>query len=188
MASRHKFWFGESTFSNILAGTGVPPNMVSYERLADMKFDGELCQVVRSKARREMLIISKASGLLRGYALIDPKRYAVQSRSVGVFLFDRQLDKSNIPDSLQSVLKEITGVEFSTTEEYDEWFRKNEANITAQKKWELTAAWWISSDWSDQTARLLVRFRDYREIAPGITWPFREDLSLIHISEPTRPY
>ena len=89
--------------------------MVSYERLADMKFDGELCQVVRSKARHEMLIISKASGLLRGYVLIRPKRYA-------------QLDK--FPDSLQSVLKEITGVEFSTSEEYSEWFRKNEANIT----------------------------------------------------------
>ena len=161
MASRHKFWFGESTFDNILAGTGVPPNMVSYERLADMKFDGELCQVVRSKARLEMLIISKASGLLRGYVLIEPKRY--------VHLV------SNIPDSLQSVLKEITGVEFSTTEEYYEWLRKNEANITAQIKWELTAAWSVSDDWSDQTAYLLVRFRDYREIAPGITWPFRED-------------
>ena len=162
MASRHKFWFGESSSHNILIGTGVPPNMVSYERLADMKFDGELCQVVRSKARHEMLIISKASGLLRGYVLIEPKRYA-------------QLDMSNIPDSLQSVLKEITGVEFSTTEEYYEWFRKNEANITAQIKWELTAAWSVSDDWSDQTAYLLVRFRDYREIAPGITWPFRED-------------
>ena len=131
--------------------------------MADMKFDGELCQVLRSRARQEMLIISKASGLLRGYVLVDPKR------------FWYEIYESNITGKLQTALKEITGVEFSTTEEYYEWGKKNEANISAQQGWEQAVAWTTASDWSEQTAKLLVRFRDYREIAPGIMWPFRED-------------
>ena len=48
---------------------------VVFVGLPDKAFDGELCHVVQSKVRREMLLISKASGLLRGDVLIDPSGY-----------------------------------------------------------------------------------------------------------------
>jgi hypothetical protein len=73
LSTRHEFWWGDNGGRRkILSGTGVPPAMAEYEQLPDKTFDGELCQVIRSKARQEMLLISKASGLLRGYVLIDP--------------------------------------------------------------------------------------------------------------------
>jgi beta-lactamase regulating signal transducer with metallopeptidase domain/thiol-disulfide isomerase/thioredoxin len=157
LATRHVFWWGDNGDNRkILSGTGVPPAMADYEPLPDKTFDGELCHVIRSKARREMLLISKESGLLRGYVLIDPSGYH--------------------DDFYKSEeLKKITGVEFSSLLEYTNWSRENQSKLSAQQKWELSKARSLACDWSTPTASLLVRFRDYREIAPGIMWPFRED-------------
>ena len=55
--------------------------------------------------------------------------------------------------------------------------RENESKMIDQQKWELAMAWSLACDWSTPAAKLLVRFRDDREIAPapGIMWPFHED-------------
>jgi thiol-disulfide isomerase/thioredoxin len=145
-----------ATIANFVAGTGVPPEMADYEQLPDRTFDGELCHVVRSSARQEMLLISQASGLLRGYVLINPSGY---------------------PDEFckSEKVKEISGVEFSSQREYSNWSRDNELKMSDQQKWDLAKEWSLACDWSSPPASLLVRFRDYREIAPGIMWPFRED-------------
>ncbi len=157
LATRHVFWWGDNgDHRKILAGTGVPPSLADYEQLPDREFDSEVCHVIQSKARREMLIISKASGLLRGYVLIDPHKHA------------EDVYKSE-------TVKRITGVEFKTAHEYTNWSRENELTMTSRQRWELSKAWSLAADWSSSESSLLVRFRDYREIVPGVIWPFRED-------------
>lgn len=155
--TRHAFWWGETgDHGKLLAGTGIPPGMADYEQLPDKTFDGELCHIIQSKARQEMLLISNASGLLRGYVLIRPSGY---------------------PDEFykSEEVKKITGVEFSSQHEHTNWFRENESKMSDQARWELVKSWSLACDWSTPAASLLVRFRDYREIAPGIMWPFHED-------------
>ena len=174
-ASPHTFWFGSSQRYRSFTRNITPANITNYERLADMKFDGELCQVVRSTARQEMLIISKASGLLRGYAVIRHKPSVTPFFNIDKFQNWANSDKSEIAFDLRNSLKDITGVDFSTKLNYFEWYRKNEVNLSIQQKQQLEVAVMLSLDWSRPLAAILMRFRDYREIAPGIMWPFRED-------------
>ena len=157
LATRHQFWWGANNgHKKILSGTGVPPILAQYEKLADMEFDGETCKVLRSKARKEMLVISKTSGLLRGYVLVEPAPPQDKGQQF-------------------EIAKKILGIDVSTIEELREWYQQNESDVTEQQEWELDVARSMASDWSEPKPSLLVRFRDYREIAPGIMWPFRED-------------
>lgn len=157
LATRHRFWWGEnSDHRKILAGTGLPPQVAEYRQLADRMFGAELCSVIVSRARQEMLLISKTSGLLRGYVLIDPKNYAIDFYN-------------------SETVKNITGRTFATQREYGNWSYDNEHKMSQKQKSQLIKAWALAADWSSSKPTLLVRFTDYREIAPGIMWPFRED-------------
>ena len=175
IASRHTFWFGASRRWRSFARNCIPANLANYQQLADMKFDGEMCQVVRTVARQEMLIISKASGLLRGYVVIRPKGVSPFRRKKAFYAW-ADSGEPEMAIELRSALKNIAEVDFKTKLEFSAWYRKNEVYLSVQQKWKLEAAVLASLDWTDPTPTLLVRFRDYREIAPGILWPFREDL------------
>jgi thiol-disulfide isomerase/thioredoxin len=72
-------------------------------------------------------------------------------------------------------VKEITGQSFSTEQEYGKWFSTGFEQLPVEKKRQLSKAFneWIDVDKTRPS--LIVRFRDFREIAPGIWWPFRED-------------
>ena len=156
LMTRHEFWWGDNgSGRQILAGTDVPPSMAEYTRLPDEQFDGELCGVVESLSRKERMWIGKKSGLIRGYGLID----ATMNKQV------HQLD----------IVAAIAGKRFADWKEYREWYATISDQISQQQKWEISAAWAKSLDWTTKKLTLLIRFRDYREVAPGIMWPFRED-------------
>ena len=56
------------------------------------------------------------------------------------------------------------------------FLRKNTLKTNArEKQLKLDLAWLETQDFDTARPSLFVRFRDYREISPGIWWPFQED-------------
>jgi len=162
LATRHEFWWGDNSHHNQhFAGSLVPPSRSRYRSLGTEEFDGETCNVVESPTRMERLWISQDTGLIRGYLSFTAPR-----RNAG-------FGKSKFHTS--AAVQEITGRSFATLQEYTNWYLTEYEQLPVEKKWALSKAWTESIDWEKAQPTLIVRFRDFREIAPGIWWPFRED-------------
>lgn len=152
-AGVHSFWWGDNSETN-QNFSSLPPSMATYRPLADEGFGGETCYVVESTTRTERLWISQQTGRLRGYL------YSV---------YQGPFDNFHASEAV----KNITGRTFSSREEYAAWGASSAP--TAEMKLKLGVAWADSRDFSKSLPWIMVRFSDYREIGPGIWWPFHEE-------------
>ena len=162
LTTRHKFWWGDNSYhSQQIAGNSVPPSHSKYRSLETEVFDGESCDVVESPTRMERLWISRKTGFIRGYLSFSaPRQYPGYGES--------EFHKSE-------AVREINGRSFATPHEYLNWYRSEYEQLPVKKKWALSKAWSESIDWAKAQPLRIIRFRDFRQIAPGIWWPYRED-------------
>jgi thiol-disulfide isomerase/thioredoxin len=162
LTTRHKFWWGENSYhSQQIAGNFVPPSHSKYRCLEAELFDGESCEVVESPTRMERLWISQKTGFIRGYLSFSaPSQYPGYGES--------EFHKSE-------AVRKISGRSFATPHEYLNWYLSEYEQLPVEKKWALSKAWSESIDWAKAQPLRIVRLRDFREIAPGIWWPYRED-------------
>jgi len=157
MATRHVFWWGINSHDNqYFSGSLVPPSRSEYRTLGVENFDGETCTLVESRTRMERLWISRKTGLIRGIVNLNTD--------------GRRTDFYKSPQ-----VRQITGRSFDTQRQYDNWYRTRFEHLPVEKQWALFKAGTDSIDWTTVRPGLLVRFRDFREVAPGIWWPYRED-------------
>ena len=158
LATWHEFWWGDNNANHNqhFGGASVPPKVSTYHRLGDEEFDGETCEVVEARARFERLWISRKTGLIRGY--------------VNIYTNGQDPGFHN-----SKAVQDIAGRSFATRREYADWYRTERELLPEQKQWALHIAWSDSVDWGNTRPGLIVRFRDFREIAPGVWWPLRED-------------
>ena len=157
LATTHKFWWGDNNFPRHCFSS-IPPARGEYRELEEEEFDGELCDVVQSPIRQERLWFSQETGRLRGYLQLH---YAGPS-------FNEDFYKSD-------AVKSLSGKNFTTHAEYLAWYEIQYEKLSAEQQLEL-----ILASLKDQNPKylrpgILVRFRDYREILPGLWWPFQED-------------
>jgi hypothetical protein len=136
----------------------IPPEQAAYRFVATETFDGELCDVVESARRAERLWISRKSGLLRGLLIYF---------TAGPYASE--------PFFKNKAVEKIAGRSFANQTEYANWAGVMSYDHAIQ----------IAMVSSDTYAGLhkpneLVRFRDYREVAPGVWVPFREDRVFTH--------
>lgn len=155
LATTHKFWWGDNSYTH-QCFSSIPVELAEYRRLEAEEFDGELCDVIESPLRHERLWLSRRSGRLLGYLLYNTQGPA------------NDFGKSD-------VVAEIAGRRFETPSEFGQWYRREYDNLPKAKQLQLTLAALKTHDFNSATPSLLVRFRDYREVSPGIWWPFQED-------------
>lgn len=166
IATWHEFWWGDNNANHNqhFANAAVPPARVTYRHLGTAEFDGDTCNVVESRGRFERLWISQKTGLIRGYVHMNASA--------------RPTDLHN-----SARVQEIAGRSFATPREYIEWYRAASDQLSDEDKWALHIAWSQAIDWDRARPALVVRFRDFREIAPGVWWPFREDRAQGKVTE-----
>jgi hypothetical protein len=158
--SPHHFWWATSDEHDDNISL-VPPEEADYRFITREPFDHEICDVVESPSRAERLWIGRESGRLRGVLVI--------SRYRG--------DGSEEPFFQHARVEKIAGKRFNTQQEYVEWIRGKA--ITERQKIEIARAW-CELNFDLLGPNELIRFRDYREIAPGVWIPFREDRAFTH--------
>lgn len=154
--TRHEFWWGANDSHRHSLGTPVPPSESDYSFVAAEEIDGDLCDVVYSLTRLQQLWISQKSGLIRACATFHTNQM--------------------IPDFYKSdAVAIITGRKFASLQEYSDWLKAEEDRLSPEKRWQLSKAWTSTLDQAKLRLASFVRFRDFREIAPSIWWPFEED-------------
>jgi hypothetical protein len=152
----HRFWWGISTNHNDAISL-VPPELAAY-RFADSElFDGELCDVVESAARAERLWIGRQSRSLRG-VLVFRLRGALAE-----------------PFHTTELVERMAGRSFESREDFQAWV----VTLSEPQKTDLSIAW-NETYFGQFGPNELIRFRDYREVAPGVWIPFREDRAFTH--------
>jgi len=156
LTTSHKFWWGDNSEHSQGFWSWVAPEQVRYRMLPSEKFDGVECHVVESPRRRERLWIGKKSGRIQGY---------LQGR----FNFSEATEQFRTSEAM----RRIAGRTFDDRREYVHWYQAEDT--TEQQKEELETALATMMMEQPTQPRLLVRFRDFREISPGIWWPFVED-------------
>lgn len=172
-ATRHEFWWGDngSHDQHFGGSAACPPPLAEYQHAGTETFDGHVCDVVVSPGRMERLWICRKTGLIRGlasYLKSGPPRRPVQEQEVSWWQ--------------SAAVKELTGRTFESEEAYQSWGRSEGQNLSAEQKWQFGTKYreFMQFDFDrDAKVALLVRFRDFREVAPGVWWPFREDRSQI---------
>jgi cytochrome c biogenesis protein CcmG/thiol:disulfide interchange protein DsbE len=159
----HKFWWGTSSNSNDSI-SNVPPQLASY-RFADREiFDGELCDVVESATRAERLWIGRESRRLRGVLV---------SRFRG--------SAPEVPWHKSEFVEKMAGRPIESQKEYQDWA----LTLSERQQIELSIAW-TENHYDSFGPNELIRFRDYREVAPEVWIPFREDRAFTHPDEADR--
>lgn len=154
---RH-FWWATSDDHNDTISS-VPPEEADYRFVTRQPFDDEACDVVESPSRAERLWIGRLSGRLRGLLT-----YRDRGGELGNFYQHPRVEK-------------IAGTRFTTLQEYRDWYQGT--TISARQKMEVARAW-NEVHFDQFKPNELIRFRDYREVTPGVWIPFREDRAFTH--------
>ena len=167
LIGHHQFWWGDNSGQNQHLTSCIPPAVAHWKSLGREVYDGEVCDVLISRERSEQLWISSESGHIRGYAQL--------------YTTDPDF-KYNSPEAIAFYNSEpvarIIGRPIKSAFEYSQWCSEHYPNLSLEDRVALERA---SSDRHAQffgehtEASLFIRFRDFREISPGILWPFRED-------------
>lgn len=162
LISRHQFrWGANDGHAQYLAGTSIPPGEADFSMVGEETVDGELCDVIDSMARLERLWISRKTGLIIACVKYSSK-------------FSPDFHKSD-------VVAEIAGRRFSTHADYVQWRRQTLPQTQSQ----LTKA---SAMLVGRRPAVMVRFRDFREVAPGIWWPFVESRVQVRVADKNGRY
>jgi thiol-disulfide isomerase/thioredoxin len=154
----HKFWWATS-HHHIDNLSSVPPEEANYRYVRTELFDDVLCDVIESPDRAQRLWIRRLTGRLHG-VLVFMSRGGVQDR----FFENERVQK-------------IAGRSFATPQEYANWCSGD--SISPQQKIEI-ARTWNELRFDSMEPNELIRFRDYRKVAPGVWIPFREDRAFTH--------
>ncbi len=156
------FWWGDNCNQN-QAYSPLPVADASYRMLGMEQFDGEPCDVVESWNRHERLWISQRTGLIRAFMNFLP-----QYPSNRAVFYDS--------DSV----KQVAGRTFSSSLAFANWHRNEFPRLPAEKKRVFRQA--MMKDVVVETMKPLrmTRYRDFREIAPGVLFPFRQDRAVAH--------
>jgi thiol-disulfide isomerase/thioredoxin len=158
----HRFWWAESQHRYDMLSP-VHPEDAEYRFVASEEFDKEVCDVIESSARAQRLWIGRDSGRLRGVLTFSPQNV------------------ERFPPFYQhEIVRKITGRSFATDMEYREWAASDA--VTPQQQQQLTRAW-SELNFEYFKPNELIRFRDYREVSPGIWIPFREDRAFTHSAD-----
>lgn len=159
----HKFWWATTASSRDTVSL-APPEKSTYQFLPREQFDGENCDVVESASRAERLWIGRQSRRLRG-VLVSKLRGSIPAE----------------PFYKSDVVEKMAGRMIASQTEYTHWA----ARLSEDQKALLSIAW--NEKYYEQFGpSQLLRFRDYREVAPGVWIPFREDLSVTHAADTNR--
>lgn len=153
-ATLHTYWWGDnSDFRH--SYNRIPPAKVTYVELESEEFGGERCRVFESKARQERLWIGHDSHRLRGYL-----QYIYQGR------FTNWYESETVT--------RIAGRKMSSLADYRDWRKANDSKLTEDQRDELNIAFGeLCFEAMHQPYQLIV-FGDYREVAPGVWWPFHQ--------------
>jgi hypothetical protein len=155
----HQFWWASGSTNNYGDTISeIPPELAAYRFLDSEQFDGELCDVVESPSRAERLWIGRESRRLRG-VLVSMIRGDIQGE----------------PFYTTELVEKMAGRPIASQQEFQEWLAK----LPARQKIELSIAW-NESYFGQFGPNELIRFRDYREVAPGVWIPFRDDRVFTH--------
>ncbi|HVX63898.1 MAG TPA: TlpA disulfide reductase family protein [Pirellulales bacterium] len=163
--SPHRFWWAMSDHHDDNISL-VPPAQADYRFVATEAFDDELCDIVESSSRAERLWIGRKSGRLHG-----------------VLTFRYRGDGPDQPFYQHPRVQKIAGRAFATYQEFGAWHLGD--IISSQQKTDIARAW-SELYFDDFGPNELIRFRDYREVAPGVWIPFREDRAFTHPAEADR--
>ncbi|MEZ6126289.1 MAG: hypothetical protein R3C49_24440 [Planctomycetaceae bacterium] len=157
LIGQHRFrWGANNDHRKYVAGTSVPSEDADFSFVTEESIDGEMCHVIDSVARMERLWISQRTGLI-----ICCVKYSTTKGD---------------PDFYKSdALAEIVGRRFTSQSEYGDWYRKEYEQLPQVKRTRIIRARAKQIGPEDRQAGLMVRFSDFREIAPGIHWPFVEE-------------
>lgn len=154
MSTTHEFWWGD-TSDRKLQFDFVPVSASTYRMIGTEEFGGETCYVVESPTRKERLWISRKTGRLRGRL---------------EYLYKKPPQKDVLPEELE----EIFGRSFKDRGEFNEWLKSHMDELSREQTWRLTRALRKRRNFEEVQPIDLTRFSDFREVAPGIWWPFRE--------------
>lgn len=163
-ATPRTFWWGDNDHHNS-SHIQIDPALASYHYLGEEELDGELCDIVESRGRPERLWIGRDSGQIR--AALYYGYYGGESDHVHE----------------HPMVKRITGQTFASAKKYYAWYKEHQSQLTPQEKGQLGIAFYEAN--FDQMARpsCHVQFSDYREISPGVWYPFSQDRIVSHHSD-----
>lgn len=155
----HRFWWATSNH-HIDNLSPIPPEEANYRYVKTELFDEVLCDVIESPDRAVRFWVRRLTGRLHG---------------VLVFRFSNRVEIK--PFFEEERVQKIAGRSFATQLEYGKWCEGD--SITAQQKMDLTRLWG-ELYFDSMEPNELIRFRDYREVAPKVWIPFREDRAFTH--------
>ena len=155
----HQFWWATTDYFDDTISL-VPPEEADYRFIATELFDGELCDLVESPSRAERLWIGRKSRRLRG-----------------VLIYRYRGNRPEKPFYEHPRVREIAGKAIASQQEYTDWYFGEETS--RRQKTEIARAW-CELYFDRFGPNELIRFRNYREIAPGVWIPFREDRAFTH--------
>ena len=152
-----RYWWGRQVHVDQTI-SAFPYELASYELLDDEEFAGERCHVVRSPERMEQLWVSKKTGDARGvlkFQIVETKPGFTSSQ----------------------VVERITGRQFASRFEYANWMSVECTDALSEKIHVAFAKFNADAFPENCTLSELIRFSDYREIAPDVRLPFLEERS-----------
>lgn len=157
----HRFWWATSQ-NHIDNLSLVPPEEADYRYVRTELFDDVLCDVIESFDRAERLWIRRITGRLHGVLAFRPRGGAQDP------FFDNER------------VRKIAGRSFATLLEYSNWYSGD--SITPEQKTEIAQILY-ELQFDSLRPNELIRFRDYRQVAPGVWIPFREDRAFTHSAD-----
>jgi thiol-disulfide isomerase/thioredoxin len=168
--SPHRFWWGRTAAFNSQTMSVVPPENASWRHLGVEKFGDEVCDLVDSTQRTERLWIGRDSGRVRG---------------VLTYTVEDEVEASKDFYNSKSI-RRIAGRAFDAQRDYGHWLREEAGEDQLIRVAVAYSELRSGADPSRIRPNELVLFDDYREIAPGVWLPFREDRAFPHASETVR--
>jgi RNA polymerase sigma factor (sigma-70 family) len=169
----HRFWWGWMvSLGNSRTMSPMPPDRATWRHLGVEESGGEACDVVDSVQRGQRLWVGQKSGHVRA-AMTYYTRYPGEEAAVDRF-------------SGTDVVRRIAGRAFASPREFGNWLQY-EADEDQLVRY-MVAYWEHNPPPADAVVEPneLIRFEDYREVAPGVWLPFRETRTFPHVSD-TRP-
>jgi RNA polymerase sigma factor (sigma-70 family) len=162
----HRYWWGRTMGVNGQTMSPVPPERATWRQLGVERFGDEECDLVDSPERGQRLWIGRDSRRVRGaltywFGEDQPSKGFYTSESV----------------------RRIAGRAFESQFDYVNWRRQEASEDQLLEVAVASAGLRSGTDPSRIQPNELVRFDDYREIAPGVWLPFRETRAFPHASE-----
>ena len=157
----HRFSWVDPSVTPIFKYCHIDPDVCRYRMLPVEEFGGESCDTIQCDGRAERFWISKKTGRLRGALIFD---FEINGNGKMVDIYETETAKQLLPKSL---------------------------NMRGERNY-----WYHGLPWSEQSKMLsarseanfrkhavpdlLIRFSDYRQVAPDVVLPFYQEAIRCH--------